>query len=197
MKKTKYLCMVAAIAFVFCAGLTSCNKKPASAAAPSEEVVSETNYFPAIDRYLVSEFGSKYAQGEHSIPFHSIVGVDERNADDILVWGDYWVFNYNQVDDTLKTVSGGSHPGLMHIRQTDNGYEVTGFDAVADGSENLKTAKEIFGEKFDAFQAINGDEKRREQLRADVIAAYVKSHDLSATMYQDSGWPAVKLPHIE
>ena len=87
------------------------------------------------------------------------MGVDERNADDILVWGDYWVFNYNQVGDTLKTVSGGSHPGLMHIRQTDNGFEVTGFDAVADGSDNLKTAKEIFGEKFDAFQAINGDER--------------------------------------
>ena len=85
----------------------------------------ETTYFPAIDHYLTEQIGSQYAKGEHSVPFHSIVGVDEHNAEDILVWGDFWVFNYNQVGDTLKCVSGGSHPGLMHICQTDNGYKVS------------------------------------------------------------------------
>ena len=95
--------------------------------------------------------------------------VDERNAEDILVWGDFWVFNYNQVGDTLKCVSGGNHPGLMHISQTDNGFKVTAFEQVEDGSRNLPTAKKIFGEKFDAFQAIHSDEQKREKLRADVL----------------------------
>ena len=65
----------------------------------------ETNYFPAIDRYLADSIGSQYAKGEHCVPIHSIVRVDERNSEDILVWGDFWVFNYNQVGDTLKCVS--------------------------------------------------------------------------------------------
>ena len=61
----------------------------------------ETNYFPAIDRYLADSIGSKYAKGEHCVPIHSIVRVDERNAEDILVWGDFWVFNYNQAEMRL------------------------------------------------------------------------------------------------
>ncbi len=154
----------------------------------------ETNYFPAIDRYLADSIGSKYAKGEHCVPIHSIVRVDERNAEDILVWGDFWVFNYNQVGDTLKCVSGGSHPGLLHIRQTEKGFEVTAFDQVEDGSRYLPTAKKIFvGDKYDAFQAINSDEKNRERLRAEGLATYAKKNGLAVTLYQDYGWPAKKL----
>ena len=153
----------------------------------------ETNYFPAIDRYLADSIGSQYAKGEHCVPIHSIVRVDERNSEDILVWGDFWVFNYNQVGDTLKCVSGGSHPGLMHIRQTKKGFEVTAFDQVEDGSRYLSTAKKIFGNKFDAFKTINSDEKNRERLRAEGLATYAKKNGLSVTLYQDYGWPAKKL----
>ena len=153
----------------------------------------ETTYFPAIDRYLAEQIGSQYAKGEHCVPFHSIVRVDEHNAEDILVWGDFWVFNYNQVGDTLKCMSGGNHPGLMHICQADNGYKVTSFEQVEDGSKNLSTAKKIFGDKYDAFIAINSDEHKREKLRADVLTSYVKKHNLKVSMYQDYGWPAKKL----
>ena len=157
------------------------------------EESKETNYFPAIDRYLTDSIGSQYAKGEHCVPIHSIVWVDERNSEDILVWGDFWVFNYNQVGDTLKCVSGGSHPGLMHIRQTEKGFEVTAFDQVEDGSRYLPTAKKIFGDKFDAFKVINSDEKARERLRAEGLATYAKKNGLAVTLYQDYGWPAKKL----
>ena len=153
----------------------------------------ETTYFPAIDRYLAEQIGSHYGKGEHCVPFHSIVGVDERNAEDILVWGDFWVFNYNQVGDTLKCVSGGNHPGLMHIRQTQKGFKVTAFDQVEDGSRYLPTAKKIFGEKYNTFHAINSDEQKREKLRAEVLSDYVKKHKLTVSLYQDYGWPAKNL----
>ena len=157
------------------------------------EETRETNYFPAIDRYLTDSIGSQYAKGEHCVPIHSIVRVDERNSEDILVWGNFWVFNYNQVGDTLKCVSGGSHPGLMHIRQTEKGFEVTAFNQVEDGSRNLPTAKKIFGDKFDTFKTINSDEKNRERLRAEGLATYAKKNGLAVTLYQDYGWPAKKL----
>ena len=153
----------------------------------------ETGYLPAIDRYLVNEIGSNYSKAEICVPFHFIVDVDEHNAEDILVWGDFWVLNYNQVGDTLKTISGGNHPGLMHLCKTANGFEVKGFDQVADGDAYLKSAKEIFGDKYESFEAVQSDEKKREQRRSEVLADYVKTHNLSATMYQDYGWPAKKL----
>ena len=177
------------------------NKGDNQPATPEKEIAEtseiETNYFPAIDRYLVNEFGKQYTEGEHSVPLHSIVTVDERNEEDILVWGDFWVFNYNQVGDTLKCVSGGSHPGLMHIRQTEKGFEVTGFDQVEDGANNLPSAKKIFGDKYDAFQAINSNEQARERLRAEMLAVYAQKNNLGATMYQDYGWPAKKLPKVQ
>ena len=170
------------------------SQQPAASTTEADKTVKETNYFPAIDRYLVNDIGKHYAEGEHCVPIHSIVRVDERNAEDILVWGDFWVFNYNQVGDTLKCVSGGSHPGLMHIRQTENGFDVTGFDQVEDGANNLPSAKKIFGDKYDAFHAINSDAEARERLRAEGLAVYAQKHNLSVTMYQDYGWPAKKLP---
>ena len=186
---------VALFFFVALITLAACGNKQSS--APETETVETNNeitYFPAIDRYLVNEFGKLYAGGEHCVPFHKIVAVDERDGENILVWGDFWVFNYNLVGDTLKCVSGGSHPGLMHIRQTEKGFDVTGFDQVEDGSSNLPSAKKIFGDKYDAFHAINSDAEARERLRADGLAVYAKNHNLGATMYQDFGWPAKKLP---
>ncbi|MBO7611205.1 MAG: hypothetical protein J6T23_03235 [Elusimicrobia bacterium] len=155
-----------------------------------QEEEKETNYFPAIERYLITECGSKYLVGQYCVPFQTVIGVDERNPDDILVWGDFWVFNYNLVGDTLETVSGGSHPGLMHIKQTDTGYEVTAFDQVEDGSGNLPSAKKIFGEKYNAFHAVNSNAERREKHRAEVLATYVKKNNIPVTKYKDYGWPA-------
>ena len=193
------------LAFTMLLAMVACTNKPATTVEDNEESSEvafevaknnderETNYFPAIDRYLTDSIGSQYAKGEHCVPIHSIVRVDERNSEDILVWGDFWVFNYNQVGDTLKCVSGGSHPGLMHIRQTEKGFEVTAFDQVEDGSRNLPTAKKIFGDKFDTFKTINSDEKNRERLRAEGLATYAKKNGLAVTLYQDYGWPAKKL----
>ncbi len=158
-----------------------------------QEEEKETTYFPAIERYLINECGSKYLEGQYCVPFQTVISVDERNSDDILVWGDFWVFNYNLVGDTLETVSGGSHPGLMHIKQTDTGYEVTVFDQVEDGSRNLPSAKRIFGERYTAFHAVNSDAERREKHRAEVLATYVKKHNIPATKYKDYGWPAKSL----
>ena len=182
--------------------MVACNNKPATAPATdvnearNEEVSreQENTYLSAIDRYLVEEIGKHYAQGEHCVPIRNIVAVDESNAEDILVWGDFWVFNYNQAGDTLKCVSGGNHPGLIHICQTENGFEVNTFDQVEDGSSNLSSAKRIFGDKFDAFQAINSNKEDREKLRAEGLAKYVKKQGLSATTYEDYGWPVKQLP---
>ena len=200
--------MLAAI-LVFCGtSMTSCGNKTAKQtenkaqtetpaqpeAEVAEKVVEKPTCFTAIEDYLVNEIGKDYSQGDVCVPCVYVVSIDESNPDDILVWGDFWVFNYEQSGDTLKTVSGGSHPGLMHVKKTENGFEVTSFDAVADGADNLPTAKKIFGEKFDAFQEINNDQVRREEKRMQITADYVKKHNLSAKLLQDFGWPAVELP---
>ena len=160
-----------------------------------EKVVSDAELCDmAVEDYLVNVIGKNYAEAEYCIPCPIIISTDDGNKDDVLVWGDFWVFNYDQSGDTLKTVSGGDHPGLMHLKKTENGFEVTSFEAVEDGAGNMESAKRIFGDNFEAFWELNSNQEKREDIRARFTADYVKLHNLSATMMQDYGWPAVALP---
>ena len=146
----------------------------------------------AIDRYM-TEIGSGYTPGDHCIPYCLIAGTEEENPDDIRIWGDFRVENYNQAGDTLKSVSGGSHPGCMHVKKTDEGFEVFRFDAVADGSDFNPTAKAIFGDRYDAFMAIQSDDEVRKTAREKSILDYADANGLDISCYQDFGWPAVRI----
>jgi len=183
--------------------MTACgNKQAQSAEAPAADSIQvdsvaqeeeETTYFPAIHRYLVDSISVQYAEADIHVPLPTVVAVDESNGEDIKVWGEFWVMNYNQVGDTLKMVSGGSHAGLMHIRQTEKGYTVTGFEQVGDGSLFVKTAKQIFGDKYDAFVAVYSDHEKRNRHHEELLSEYVRKHHLTATMYQDNGQDAKPL----
>lgn len=177
--------------------LTGCKTKTqeTSTAVQSDSIVvePETNYYSAVYQYLQEEIGKQYAEGEYCVPFYEIIAIEETDNEDIKVWGDFWVYNYNQIGDTLLTVSGGNHPGLMHVCKNEKDYEVIEFEQVADGSDNIPSAKQIFGDKFDSYQTIQADDKTREQLRAEELVNFVKANNLSATFYQDYGWPAKPL----
>lgn len=193
--KKNFVLMFAALV-LSCGALTGCK---GSAVGPREAVDSlaqtpPDTYLTAIDRYLVDSLGTRYTPGEVCIPQRLVVAVDESDSTDIRVWGDFWVFNYTVSGDTLKTTSGGNHPGLMHVSKTATGFEVTAFDAVGDGSSYDPTARRIFGEHYEAFAKVQSDDKLREQDRAAAIAEWVKQRQIPVTMYQDFGWPAVPLP---
>jgi hypothetical protein len=199
MKNTMKMWMMAAI-LICGVSLVGCGNKDAKKQIKEEpvqveQVVSDADLCnAAVNDYLVNVIGKNYAEAEHCIPCPMIISTNDANKDDILMWGDFWVFNYDVAGDTLKTVSGGNHPGLMHLKKTDKGFEVTGFDAVEDGAGNMESAKRIFGDNFDAFWELNSNQEKREDVRLHFIADYVKKHNLPVKMVQDYGWPAVALP---
>lgn len=201
MKKTLKMWMLAAIlicstVLVGC-GSKNAKEQPKEATVENNQVV---NVFDskacdaAVANYLENVIGKQYAEGQYSISSPFVISTDNGDLQDVKVWGDFWVFNYNVSGDTLKTVSGGNHPGLMHLKKTENGYEVASFEAVEDGAGNMESAKRIFGDKFDSFWEINSLQEKREDIRLHSIADYVKAHNIPAKMVQDYGWPAVALP---
>ena len=109
----------------------------------------------------------------------------------MLVFGDFWVENYNVEGDTLKCVSGGNSPGVMHVSK--DTYAVTAFDEVADGGEFEGSAKELFGEHYDDFMAVYSDSDAREELRKITVSDYVNLNGLDINYYQDEGWDPVEL----
>ena len=199
MNKSMKMWMMAAI-LVCGVSLVGCGNKKAKEVTKEEpvkveQVVPDTELCnAAVNDYLVNVIGKNYAEAEYCIPSPFIISMDEGNKDDVLVWGDFWVFNYDISGDTLKTVSGGNHPGLMHLKKTDKGFEVTNFEVVEDGEGNMESAKRIFGDKFDAFWEVNSNQEKRESIRLQFIADYVKKNNLPVKMVQDYGWPAVALP---
>ena len=202
MKHSKRLWMLAAI-LICGVSVVGCGNKKAKEQRKEtqvetvqvEEVVSEEELCNvAIEDYLVNVIGKNYAEAEYCITSPFIVSTDNGNKYDVLVWCDFWVFNYDLSGDTLKTVSGGNHPGLMHLKRTDSGYEVTSFEEVEDGTGNLESSKRIFGDNYEAFCEINSNQEKREDIRLHFVADYVKKHNLPVKMLQDYGWPAVALP---
>ncbi len=151
-------------------------------------------FYSVLYDYLNEEFGRFNSEGDVTIPCPVIVYMDESNNDDIRVYGNFWVYTYNLDGDILKTVSGGSYPGCIHVKSTDAGYEVTDSEIVEDGNKFTDSAKEIFGGHFDDFIKSNGDSAATEEIRAQIIANYVAANNLSITAYQDYGWDPVTLP---
>ena len=167
---------------------------PQPKSLPAYQYPGDDQIHKAVSDYLTHEIAKKFSLSDVSIPSISIVGTDTSNPDDILVWGDFWIFNYKLDNDTLLTESGGSYPGLMHLKKLDEGYTITKMDIVADGSDNLKSAKEIFGDKYEDFHKINSNQDEREKVRRQFISDYVKANKLSITKVKDFGWDAVDLP---
>lgn len=147
----------------------------------------------AVYKHLVEKASKDYEKADASIPVVSIIKVDNANPDDVLVYGDFSIYNYNIVGDTLECVSGGSYPGVMHMKKDGEGYTVTSFDVVADGSDSDSSARELFGDNYDAFMKVHSNDKARDELRKEIVSDYVKLNGLNVTQYQDYGWDPVQL----
>ena len=190
--------VMAAVAAII--SIASCNNQATSTSDNATDIdttmqaaAQPATVEQAIERFLVDSIGSHYEKANLCIPECHIIATDDSNPDSIKVWGDFWVMNYNVAGDTLKTASGGNHPGMFMLRKTDTGYQVTGMEQVADGSDNTPSAKRIFGDLYEEYTTWTANDNDRKQARNDAIARYASQNGLSVTCYQDFGWPAVPI----
>ncbi len=142
-------------------------------------------------KYMAETYTENYEEAEYHIPTVNIVHEDLSQEDEYLVYGDFWIENYNGEGDVLKCASGGSYPGCMHISKDD--YSVTAFDVVADGESWDSSAREIFGDSYEDFMKVYGDNDARDELRKITVSDYVNLNGLEFKYYQDEGWDPVEL----
>lgn len=138
----------------------------------------------AISDYLVKEIGSQYLPGDICVPVLMMVSTEEPDDMQKLVWGDFWVFNYKLACDTLKTVSGGNHPGCILLQRKDGVLVVTAFEQTEDGARNDISAKRIFGKHYDIYQNMHSNQDVREAVRHEQLKEYVRRNGLSVHYYQ-------------
>ena len=147
----------------------------------------------AVYKYMVEEKSKNYEKADVSIPTVSIVFVDYSKADEVIVYGDFWIDNYNFDGDTLMCVSGGNYPGVMHLNRDGDSYRVRAMDVVSDGSDFEASAKKLFGEYYDDFMKVYSDSDARDELRRITVTDFVNFNGLSVTKYQDEGWDPIEL----
>ena len=147
----------------------------------------------AVYKYVVEELGKNYDASDASIPVMQIVNVDDSDPNNVVVYGDFWINNYNIDGDTLSCVSGGDYPGVMHVSKDGDAYTVSSFDMVADGSGFEASAKELFGDNYDAFMKVYSDDVTRAEQRTATVSDYVSLNGLEVTQYQDYGWDPVQI----
>ncbi len=164
---------------------------------PAYEYPDKISPYFEVYRYLVEEIGGQYDKADVCIPYGMEIDMDMSDTDDIKVYGDFWVYNYDLNGDTLEAVSGGDFPGVMHLKQSDSDYEVTSFDVVEDGNTFDSSAKELFGDYYDKLIEAMSDEETREIVRKQFISDYVLNNNLPITQYQDYGWDPVSLADDE
>ncbi len=147
----------------------------------------------AMGEYLVNEIGNHYQQGEVCVPTLMIVATEESDSTKAQVWCDCWIDWYRMAGDTLKTVSGGNHSGLMTLQLKDGKSVVTAFEQTLDGNRYLPSAKRIFGKHYDVYEGMHSKQDVRDAARKEQLREYVLRHKLNIRYYQDYGWDAVEL----
>lgn len=203
-----------------CFALASCGSKKAEkpaeepaqeeeAAAPEEsedqtDPVDGASYgyegddpvVAAVYQYLVEHAADNFdiPADAVTIPIVQILTTKEADNGDVLVYGDFWMMNYQIDGDTLKNISGGDFPGKMTCIQVGSGYSAQKLDVCEDGGGFEESARKIFGDNYDAFIKIQSDDKTREIARGEIIATYVKANKLDVTKYQDEGSDPVDIP---
>ncbi len=155
----------------------------------------DDNVIYAIDFFICDELAKGYDASDVGIPTIIEVARDDSDPEDIKVWGEFLYDTYDLVGDTMESQAGGSYPGCMHVKTTEAGcgYEVTGFDVVADGSDFDSSAKEIFGDKYDKFMEAYSDGDAKLEARKDAVDGYVKTHTVPATQFKDYGSDPIAL----
>ncbi len=147
----------------------------------------------AVSNFLVESIGSQYAPGDVCIPVLMIAAEEAGAEGSTKVWGDFWVFNYRIAGDTLKTVSGGSHAGLLEVIGKGDSLWVAAHEFAVDGAGHAASAQRIFGPHYDIYQSLSSNEVVREAVRKEQLQEYVRRHHLAVKYYQDYGWEPVEL----
>ena len=149
----------------------------------------------AVYEYIATVIPESYGVDKDtiSIPVVCIVDKVENEDGTVDVAGVFQVYNYKVDGDTLKTQSGGSHPGKLHLVKDGEFYKAESFDAVEDGGSFDESAKKIFGDKYDDFIKANSDDAKMDELRKEAVQNYVQATGLEVTQYQDDQQDPVKL----
>ena len=143
-------------------------------------------YAPAC-QYIMETCGSQFEPEEIMIPVVDILRVDDSDPEDILVWGNYWVYNFALRGTTLMNRSGGNFPGIIHMKEDGDTYTGFDMDLVESGSDYDSSIEELFGVDDELRNAF-AESTESYDLFMETLRWYRDDTGLDIEASQDFGW---------
>ena len=178
-----------------------------------EEVLPEYKYtgsdkiIRTICEYMNKKDGFYSKDGEVLIPCPAIFDVDDKNEEDIKVYGNFWILGYIKDGNNLLSESGGEMPGRFHLKKNGDEYEVVSFDEVGDGSYYAKDIKKICADTdgripsdylYKIYMEHTGfHEKVLSYIRKAFIERYVEDNRLDVVSFQDKGHDKIMIEPVK
>ena len=134
---------------------------------------------------LMEERGSKIRQADITIPDIVVVKSDDSDPQDILVWNYARAFSYKKEGTELVAVDGVEVLGLMHLKETVNGFEVTSWEKAAYGDDEtvMKSLKKICRDNWNLTYDMVSAYKNSDVYHTAIIRMYVDGNQLDIDRY--------------
>ena len=160
---------------------------------PAFEYSGDEKYFSAICEYLLKDAEETLEKGDVIIPDITFIDMDEKDTNDIKVWGIFEQYAYNLEGNNLVMCSGGRTPGVMHLKTLEHGAEVVKWEKREDGANADESLKALCASRQGVYELFKQYENTTELNRTDFVRMYVEDNGLDIESYQDPGHDPVKL----
>ena len=150
---------------------------------------------------LMEERGSKIKQADVTIPDIVVVKVDDSDPQDIKVWNYARAFSYKKKGTALVALDGVEVLGLMHLKETVNGFEVTSWEKAANGDDEkvMKSLQKICNDNWNLTYDMVNAYKNSDVYHTAIIRMYVEGNQLDIDRYRirDKTWYLSDITTIE
>ena len=131
--------------------------------------------------------------GQVFIPGY-VIYKEIKAEDELLVFGNFWVYGFQLSGTVLEVSSGGEMPACFHLKETADGYEVTGVDVTGDGAQydtGIREFTKDYPEVYEMFFANDPDARKDNMVQ--YVAEYVKGNNLNIEYVKEFGWDPIPL----
>lgn len=146
----------------------------------------------AIYEYMKEEYSQYDEDNQISIPGYVIYKTVETD-EEILVFGNFWVYGYQLTGSILEAQSGSEMPACFSLKKNGNNYEVVSIERAEDGTymEDIQDFTKDYPEVYDQIMAMDNDE-RIEAMRC-YIQMYVTDNNLNIEYFSEYASEPIKI----
>ncbi len=132
-----------------------------------------------LETFILDRTKDNFEESDVSFMLPMLAGIKEVSDNTLAVFGDYWVYNYNNEDGKLTFASGGEFPGLITAVYDENGgLEITDYQPVGDGAAywpDIEKFCAATGITTDYYTAATSEDARALSLNITLLE-YMETH---------------------